>query len=216
MGSVDAGSGHRNLFAVVAGRGLWLIQVSLIVGVASLAYSLYDLARPAHFVGDMYGLEVIVRLIWLLPFVVGLVVTTAVVACRRRRGAGWVAGVATVLLAGGLLVQALGVAKTRRQDAVRSTYPGLSTAELLRVARGQGDAYAVYELAGRQDPNAALALQQILVDESVDPSLRICAAQALANGRATDARALLEDAQTQVRDGQVRQAVVDALQRVDH
>ena len=180
------------------GRVRWLAGAVLGVALLSVGYCLYDLAYPGHFVGDMYGLEVLMRLLMLAGPAVALLVSGAVLHFAgnkrsrfRRAGAGAVLVISALLLA----VLAGDVARDRRHDAIRRRYPLAGTEELLRIARERENDLAVAaidELLVRRDPAAIPGLCAMLLDETESVALRGCAAHALGEIGGEKAKAALE------------------------
>ena len=81
---------------------------ALAVGVASAGYNAYDLKYPGHFVGDMYGLEVMFRVIVTAcaggPLLLGIPLLAWGIARRAPRAR--TAGAVIVMIASVLLVVA--------------------------------------------------------------------------------------------------------------
>ena len=209
----DAGRSARVDYRQVAGR--WLNLSCLGVGVVSLACCVYDLARPGHFVGDMYGLEVIVRLTWVVLLACILLVGVLMARLgesRRSRFAGLLGRLLSAGAAVALVLAAMDVVESRRQDALHRTYPSRSTAELLRLAREKQDQFAVDELLVRKDPRSTRGLREILLDEAQPPALRACTAHALGEIGTREARAVLDAARTTAPAGMLRTAIDYALE----
>ncbi len=189
------------------------VAATAVAGVG-VAFLLYDMACPNTFVGDMYGMIVLMRLLVLAPCVLALLVggVLAVIGwTRRRRGLG-IAGAVVIFVA---TVPVLGMAAQtaweRHRNAVRATYPDRSVAELLRLAAEEHDQFAVTVLGAKGDPAAVPGLRTMLLDASAPANLRICAAQALANLGGPEAREALVAARDRVTDPQVQRAVGYAL-----
>jgi len=200
-------------------KGLFYAAVAaLAVGALAAAYQVYDMACPNTFVGDMYGLIVVVRLVPLVAC--GIVLTAggvlAVVGWTlRRRGlciAGTVVAIAATLPILGLAGHA---AWERHQNAVRATYPDRSVEDLLRLATEEHDQFAVGALGMKGDPGAVPGLRAMLLDPAAPTNLRICAAQALANLGGPAAREAIETARGRVTDPDVQRAVGYALGSLD-
>ena len=193
----------------------WMPWLFLTAGFISIGYCLYDLAYPGHFVGDMYGLEVIVRLATLcvpsvLLLVAGVGAQARWVRERRWLHLGMVAFMALPLL---MLANLAGdVAASREQDRIRAGYPLKSTDELLRIAHAEKDTFAVYELLARKDPAAVPGLCDILLDEEEGLALRDSAAHALGEIGGQEARSTLEKVQAGCPEGSLRTAVDYALE----
>jgi hypothetical protein len=183
-------------------------------GVA-LLYQFYDMACPNTFVGDMYGLIVLMRLAVTAPLAVVLLaggVLAVVGRTRPRRGLGIAGSVVVLAAAVPILAMAGHTAWERHRNAVRATYPGRSVQELLRLASEEGDAFAVDALGAKGDPAAVPGLRSLLLDDSAPPNVRMGAAQALANLGGPAAREALGEAARRVADPHVRRAVGYALE----
>ncbi|MBN1488291.1 MAG: HEAT repeat domain-containing protein [Phycisphaerae bacterium] len=188
----------------------------LAIGGLSMAYCLYDLISPGHFVGDMYGMEVMFRLLMLsLPVAALLVGGVLFHVGRRKRSDAvcWTAAVLLVLPTLALVVMAGFVLADRRDDAVRRQYPSISTHELLRIAREQNEMFAIEELLVRQDPAVVPGLCEILRDANEDVRLRCGAAHALGEIGGPEARAALEQIRVDCPDKSLRFAIDYALER---
>jgi len=195
--------------------GRWIVWACFMAGFISLACCIYDLVWPGHFVGDMYGLEVICRLIVLVPAGSVMLLGLAVAErgwSKRSRVARVAGSVLVVLSVIGLGSMAAGVVVSRHQDAVRAGYPSLSTAELLRIAREEKDQFAIDALLVKKDPAAVPGLREILLDESEHGNLRHCAAHALGEIGTDEARVALEQARRDIHDPNLRIAIDDAPQ----
>jgi hypothetical protein len=165
-------------------EGIWpwvgLLLFSL--GILASLHYIYDLRYPSHFVGDMYGLEVIARVSWLCsaagPMFFGGVLLFLDWRKKTRR---WrILGMALVIVPSTILVaMAVDVVQSRRLDEIRKGYPEKSVAELLAIAREQKDQHAIYPLIAKPDAAALPGLAQILLDENEQGSLRYSAAEAL-------------------------------------
>jgi hypothetical protein len=197
------------------GAGRWLNLSCLGVGVVSLACCVYDLARPGHFVGDMYGLEVLVRLTWVVLLACILLVGVLMARfgeSRRSRFAGLLGRLLSAGATVALVLAAMDVVESRRQDALHRTYPSRSTAELLRLAREKQDQFAVDELLVRKDPSSTQGLRDILLDEAQPTALRVCTAHALGEIGTQEARAVLDTARMTAPAGMLRTAIDYALE----
>jgi hypothetical protein len=165
-------------------EGIWM-RVGLLffaLGILASLYYIYDLMYPNHFVGDMYGLEMIVRLSWLCgaagPMFLGGVLLF--LDWRKKLHRWRVLGTALVIVSSVILVvMTVDVVQSRRLDEIRKGYPAMSIAELLAIAREQKDQHALYPLITKPDPQAVPGLTQILFDENEQRNLRYSAAEAL-------------------------------------
>ncbi|MFO8012861.1 MAG: HEAT repeat domain-containing protein [Phycisphaerae bacterium] len=197
----------RTLYRVAA--------AAMAVAAVGVAFLLYDMARPNTFVGDMYGLIVLVRLAVLAPCVLALLVggVLAVVGWTRRRRGLCIAGAVVIFIA---TVPVLGMtgqaAWDRHQNAVRAAYPDRSVEDLLRLATEEDDQFAIDALGTKGDPVAVPGLRAMLLDAKRPTHLRTCAAQALANIGGPAAREALETARERVSEPHVQRAVGYALE----
>ena len=92
-------------------RGLYLAAVgAMVVGGLGAAFQIYDMAFPSAFVGDMYGLIVLMRLIPLGGCLLALLVGgfLSVLGWTRRRRGLCIAG-AVVAIGAAVLIVAMGV-----------------------------------------------------------------------------------------------------------
>jgi hypothetical protein len=167
------------------------------LGMLAFLYVAYDLKYPNRFVGDMYGLEVMCRLFVLCaataPMLLG--VAFLFVGWRRKMRRLRVLGIAVTGVSSVILMAiALDVAHSRHLNEVRRSYSEKSVEELLAIAKGQKDQYALDAILIRRDPAAVPGLVLILLNESEPGNLRYVAAQALARIGGKDAREALEKA----------------------
>lgn len=193
----------------------WLPWLFLTTGLISIGYCLYDLAYPGHFVGDMYGLELMLRLVMLAVPSVLLLLGGAGAQARWVRERRWLhLGVVTCMVLPLLMLANLAgdVAASRAQDRIRAGYPLKTTDELLRIAHNDKDTFAVYELLARKDPAAVPGLCEILLDEKQSLALRDSAAHALGETGGAEACAALEEVRAGDPDPTLRTAVEYALE----
>jgi hypothetical protein len=195
-----------------------LAVAAMAVAALGVAYQLYDMASPNTFVGDMYGLIVLMRLAMLAPCVLALLVggVLAVVGWVRRRRGLCIAGAVVVFVATvPILALAVQAGWDRHQNAVRAAYPDRSIEDLMWLAMERNDSYAIDALGAKGDPVVVPGLRAILLDAKRPTRLRTCAAQALANIGGPSARQALEKAREQVKEPFVRKAVGYALEDVE-
>ncbi|WPD20894.1 MAG: HEAT repeat domain-containing protein [Candidatus Electrothrix scaldis] len=171
--------------------------VLAVVGLAAAIYYAFDLIYPNHFVGDMYGLEVMFRGCLLLTagltLMSGLLMT--LIGWKKEMpklidGGLLLADLCSVLL----IVLAFNVYRSRAVDEIRKTYPQKSTTELIRIAVEEKDQFAIYEILARKDHAAVPALIDLLLDEEQDSGIRLEAAHALGQLGGVEARVALEKA----------------------
>ena len=166
----------------------------LFTGVISISFYLYDIIFPNHFVGDMYGLEVIYRLFLIvipaIMFFVGLFLVLR--SLIKSRSIGLVSSILVIVSSILLLSLSGHTLYSRIQWRIRETYPSRSVAELLRIAREEKDQFAMDALLIKKDPSAVPGLSQILLDENEVMPLRVGAAHALGEIGGEDAKNVLE------------------------
>lgn len=89
---------------------------TFVAGLCALGCYLYDLVFPGHFVGDMYGLEVMMRLVIVAGPTAGLFIGGSllyVIGDRERKWPRAGAGALLVASAIGLVLLAYGVGRSR-------------------------------------------------------------------------------------------------------
>jgi len=186
------------------------------LGILASLYYIYDLSYPSHFVGDMYGLEVLARLTWLCsaagPMFLGAILLFLNWRKKTRR---WpIAGMVLVIVPSVILIaMAVDVVQSRRLDEVRKGYPEKSIAELLAIAREQKDQHALYPLITKPDPAAVPGLAQILLDENERGNLRYLAAEALGRIGNEEAEKALAKALAKTPDSYMNQYFREAIER---
>lgn len=176
----------------------WIAGGALGIGLLSACFVFYDLWRPNHFVGDMYGLEVVVRLVPLLAACIVFAVAALVlgIGWRKTGRVSWPRLLAVMLAAGALFAIAIVTARSRYVWAQRKTYPDKTVAELLRLATENEDQFAIDALGRKRDPAAVPGLRRILLDQTAElGALRVSAAWALCHIGTPDARGALEEAE---------------------
>ena len=132
-----------------------------IAGLFAACYYAYDLKHPNHFVGDMYGMEVMSRGCLLLMTVLPLCgcLLVAVIGWKKEELKMTELGLILAdFFAAVLIILALNVFHARAVDDIRKTYPQKSTDELLRIAAKEKDQFAIYEILSRKDQAAVPAL----------------------------------------------------------
>jgi hypothetical protein len=190
------------------------------LGVLALIYAVYDLRYPSHFVGDMYGMEVIFRVVMLggaaAPMLFGVVLLTW--GSRRTIRNFCILGTVVIVVSSSVLIaNAVGIAQSRNLDRIREAYPAKSVDELLAVARDKKDQHAIDVLAAKADPASVPGLALILLNENERGNLRYCAAQALGRIGSEDARKALDKARDSSKDeyfkGLISQIIEDMRPR---
>jgi hypothetical protein len=188
----------------------WVGLIFFAFGILAAAYCLYDLKYPSHFVGDMYGIEVLARLSWVcgaaIPMFIG---TVLLFLSRQRKARRWRRfGMALTIVSSAIMVaMAVDVVQSRRLDEVRKSYPEKSIAELLSIAKEQKDQHAIYPLITRADPAAVPGLAEILLDDNEPGNLRSCAAEALGRIGNEEARKALVKARDSSTDKYFKQHI---------
>jgi len=196
MGTSAQGISHDRLWN-------WIGVLFLGLGILALIYAVYDLRYPSHFVGDMYGMEVIARVGLLCGVTAGMLLGSVLLFWGSRkaiRNLGILGAVVIVVSSSVLIANAIGIVQSRQLDRIRASYPAKSIEELLAIARDKKDQHAVDALAARADPASVPGLALILLDENERHNLRYCAAQALARIGNEDAREALSKARDSSKD----------------
>lgn len=184
--TVETSTKQLNLIALIC----------LVTGLLSIALYVYDLMFPNHFVGDMYGLEVMIRFFYLAVVVVPMIIGSTMLRIsnqKKRQGLRIIWNILVILPALILFIMALEVVWSRHIWEIRQRYPSRSTQELLQLAAGKKDQFAIEALQLKRDPASVPGLCQILLNESELSNLRICAAHALGEIGGEAAKAALED-----------------------
>ncbi len=179
-------SGRKKLYITLISAGL----------LAAVYYG-YDIMYPNHFVGDMYGLEVLYRVAVLImiavPIAIGLLLT--VIGRMKKRNKLTMTGnilvgsacIVFIILAGNVFY-------SRHKDDLKKSYSLKDTGELIQIALKDKDQFAIYEIIARNDTSAVPALCLILLDTNQDDRLRLEAAHALGQLGGDSARVALERA----------------------
>jgi hypothetical protein len=197
-------------------------SVAVVLAVAGLPaafYHAFDIRYPNHFVGDMYGMEIMWRVSVLilicLPLCIGLLMT--VIGWKKEQPKLTDAGlILAAFCSVALLVLAFNVYRSRAVDDIRKTYPQKSTAKLIRIAAEEKDQFALYEIIVRKDTSAVPALISLLLDEQQDAKIRLEAAHALGQLGGQEARAALEKAAAMSRgDRYLRKTIRYSLENID-
>ncbi|MCA1961044.1 MAG: HEAT repeat domain-containing protein [Desulfomonile sp.] len=198
---------------------VWVGYIALLLGILALLYIAYDLKYPNHFVGDMYSLEVMFRLVVLSsaagPMLIGAVLFFL---GRHKNVRRWLTLGTTVTTVSStiLIAMSIGVAHSRHMDEVRKTYPQKSVEELLAIAKGEKDQHAVDQLIIRADPAAVPGLASIVTDDKEPGYLRYVAAEALARIGNDDARMVLEKARDSCKDAWFKEILSRLVDDVTH
>ncbi|MBI4965726.1 MAG: HEAT repeat domain-containing protein [Desulfomonile tiedjei] len=199
------------------GTWAWAGVLFFGLGTAACFYCVYDLRYPNRFVGDMYNMEAMSRLL-LLCFFGGLTLVGGAVSCvgwwKRRKRLQRVGTAITVVSSVVLITMAVDIGQSRHMNEVRRGYPEKSVEELLAIAREQEDQHAIDALMTKADPAAVPGLAMILLDDSAPGNLRYASAQALARIGGEDALKALEQAKGSSRDEHFREFLSHLLEQV--
>lgn len=191
ISDAETSDDHASGFSTWGKIGLAVLPVGLL----ATAYNLYDLKYPSHFVGDMYGYEVLFRLAVLAVTAGPMLIAAILLLVGRRmrnRAVGRVGGLVITIASIILVVLAVNIAHGRHLDDIRKGYPKKSIEELVRIAREEKDIAAIDAIMMKRDPGAVPALREILLDASELAQLRYAAAHALGNIGGDEAREALE------------------------
>lgn len=178
------------------GLGQWIFIVLVIIGLLSLAYYFFDLVFPNHFVGDMYGLEVMCRLFFIILASIPIIIGIILLGTSQKKDKKAYGFVGTALIMFSCIVYlALGIttAYSRWRSKVRDSYPRRSVEDLLYLAREKKDQFAIDALLIKKDADAVPGLCAILLDENEQGRLRVCAAHALGEIGGDRARGALQE-----------------------
>ncbi len=171
--------------------------VLAVAGLPAAFYYAFDVRYPNHFVGDMYGMEVMWRgsvlIMTFLPLCAGLLLM--VIGWKKEKRTLTDAGLVLADVCSlALLFLVFNVYHSRAVDDIRKTYPRKSTTELVRIATEEKDQFALYEIIARKDIAAVPALSSLLLDEHRDARIRLESAHALGQLGGDEALAALEKA----------------------
>ncbi|HUT28954.1 MAG TPA: HEAT repeat domain-containing protein [Sedimentisphaerales bacterium] len=188
---------------------------TVIIGLLSLGYHVFDLAFPNTFVGDMYGLEVMARLFHIIVASIAILLGVGLLTVSRKKqieplGAFGKALILISCLA--YVVMGVSTAYSRWQWRIRDSYPRRSVEELLSLAREKKDQFAIDALLIKKDRAAVPGLSELLLDEHQEGWLRGCAAHALGEIGGQQAREALEEVLARHPEEHLKMAVEYALQ----
>lgn len=188
---------------------------TVIIGLLSLGYHVFDLVFPNTFVGDMYGLEVMVRLYRIVVASVPILVGVGLLTVSRKKQIEPVGafGKALILISClAYVVMGVSTAYSRWQWRIRDSYPRRSVEELLSLARDKKDQFAIDALLIKKDRAAVPGLSEILLDDHEEGWLRACAAHALGEIGGRQAREALEEVLARDPEKHIKNAVEYALE----
>lgn len=166
-------------------------------GLLAAVYYGYDIMYPNHFVGDMYGLEVMYRVAVLVMIAVPAAIGLLLAVIGRMKKQNKLARIGHILISAAsvvLIFLSVNVYYSRHKDDIRKTYSLKSTDELISIALNEKDQFAIYEIIARNDTSAITALCLILLDTNQDDRLRLEAAHALGQLGGDSSRVALEKA----------------------
>lgn len=201
------GKNIRNLFVVLTA-----------IALVSILYYFYDLKYPNHFVGDMYGIEVVSRVYILLMIILLLLIGMILIVIGRNKKntiiakTGIIISISFSLI---LLLMSINVYFSRQKDEIRKTYTNKSTDELIKIVLKEKDQYALYPIIERKDSAAVPALCELLLDENQNVNLRIISAGALGQIGGDMARNALDKAITQSKNSYLLDAIRFAKETID-
>jgi hypothetical protein len=190
-----------------------------VAGLPAAFYYAFDIRYPNHFVGDMYGMEVMWRgsvfIMTCLPLCVGLLL--AIIGWKKEKRTLTNAGLVLADVCSlALLLLTLNVYHSRAVDDIRKTYPQKSTVELLRIAEEKKDQFAIYEIIARKDASAIPALSSLLLDGQQDARIRLEAAHALGQLGGHEALITLEKAAAMAGGNRyLRETIRYSLENID-
>lgn len=197
------------------GIALVLFGVSMFCAI----YIIIDLRHPNHSVGDMYGLEVIVRGVPLF-LAIGLLfigLLLVVIGLRKNGRRLVILGHIFILLTTcGMGYLAKGVAQSRREWKERSEYYLKSTEELLHLARTNEDQFAIDALRRPGDAEAVTGLCDLLLDEKLLGRLRVVAAGSLGTLGGEEAKAALTEILNRQPPEYLKTSVMYALENIQY
>jgi hypothetical protein len=209
------GTSRRNVDFETMRRCAGLVFFAL--GASASIYYVYDLRYPNRFVGDMYGLEVMFRLVPLCFFAGAMLLGGVILSVGRWKSRRRLRIVATAIIFVSstiLTAMAFDVVQDRRLNEVRKHYPEKSVEELLAIARVRKDQHAIDAIMIKADPAAVPGLALILLNENEPGNLRYAAAQALARIGGDDALKALAKAWDSVKDEHFRKFLADMIEHV--
>jgi hypothetical protein len=177
--------------------------VFFIIGLLSIIYYLYDLKYPNHFVGDMYGLELMVRgfilSIAALILFIGLILMLT--KKNKNQKISSLIGFWLIIFSSSVLIfMSVKVSLSRHKDEIRKTYNLKPVDELIRIATEERDQYAIYALIAKKDSTAVPPLCEILFDEKQDLNIRMESAHALSQIGGKGARNALDKAMVEIKN----------------
>jgi len=210
--SPPAGGGGRSRKAFTGA-----VFAFLGAGLLALLYHLYDLKCPSHFVGDMYGIEVLFRLLVLLTTAGAMLLGAVLLALGRIRGSKpleTAGSLLVVTLSLVLLALSLGIVRERHKDALRGSYPEKSVEELIHLARSEKEWQAIDALVLKNDPAAVRPLCKMLLESNEDARLHYSAVRALAHFGGEEALAALEQARSMYHGEYYRTTIDYALEEL--
>lgn len=196
-----------NAMTLIAGS---LLAVCLL----SLIYCSYDLKFPNHFVGDMYGMEAMFRIIILLAASAPMILGILFLFIKREKQNSKLFSVGAILIlvsASILLYLAIGIYNSRMQDDVRKGYNSMTVQELSKIVQIKGDLHAIYAIQAKNSDLAVSTLSDILQNENANLSCRMEAATSLGQIDGPKAKEALVAARENLKDPNILMAIDRAL-----
>lgn len=190
-----------------------------LLGSACLIYYIYDLAYPGHFVGDMYGYEVVFRIMILasviLVTLIGIMFLSFYWRDRQKtkfRLTGHAVISISVIL---MVVLAVNTFFSRSEDRQRDEFYKKDIAELVQIARTTKNPLAIDVIMSKNDTTAVELLGGILLDRNEAMSLRYRTVQALAYFGTARSREILAAAGQSSTDEYLTSMISQALETID-
>jgi hypothetical protein len=180
------------------------------IGLLSIFYYLYDLKYPNHFVGDMYGLELMFRGFILSIAALILFIGIALMLTKKNKNQkiSFLIGFWLIIFSTSLLIfMSVKVSLSRHKDEVRKTYNLKSVDELIRIAIEERDQYAIYALIEKQDSTAVPPLCEILFEKKQDLNIRMESAHALSQLGGEVARNALDKATVEIKNAHLLKTI---------
>jgi len=132
---------------------------------------------------------------------------------RKSSAKFWFTGAILILISSiCLVIISIDVGRSRHLDHVRSTYPGMTVTELMRLVRNKKDQFAVDAIGEKGSQEAVEALKQILCNEDENTVLRICAADRLSQYENPALKTFLESIRHKTRNVFLKRHLKDLLE----
>lgn len=194
---------------LISTASIWLV---------SILYNLYDLKFPSHFVGDMYGYEVIFRVIVLAAVSAIFLAGVACLHFAKAANSSYKFALGTFFCLTASIISlfmGMSVFHGRQLDETRKTYFNLNNENLLKIIRNKRDRYAIHPIFVKNDSETLPTLSKILMDESIDLHCRCEAAHFLGQLNDGEAKKALQYAITSQKDEELHVAINRAIEAID-